>query len=320
MTGIPFNHEFEFRYGIIEPVADGIRRIVARNPGPFTGPGTGTYIIGRGEVAVIDPGPMLPDHVDALLAGLGKESVSHILVTHTHADHSPAARLLRQRTGAPVFAFGPHARDSAGELEGGVDREFKPDFLLDDGEVIPGDGWSLEVVHTPGHCSNHICFAWPGTGALFCGDHIMAWSTPVIIPPDGSVGTTSKALTACPSGRKGCSTRPTEPRSPVREISLQGSGNTGCAGWNRRLPPSPTAWIPCPPCAAGSMRTFPGISRPGRNFPCLHPFSIFKRAGESSRPAAANTGGMCPPEPNDILKISRTGLGACLQHRNNHGL
>ena len=188
MTGIPFNHEFEFRYGIVEPVTDGIRRIVARNPGPFTGPGTGTYIIGRGEVAVIDPGPMLPDHVDALLAGLGEETVSHILVTHTHADHSPAARLLRQRTGAPVFAFGPHAKDSAGELEGGVDREFVPDFLLDDGDEVPGDGWSLEVIHTPGHCSNHICFAWPGAGALFCGDHIMAWSTPVIIPPDGSVG------------------------------------------------------------------------------------------------------------------------------------
>ncbi len=188
MTGIPFNHEFEFRYGIVEPVTDGIRRIVARNPGPFTGPGTGTYIIGRGEVAVIDPGPMLPDHVDDLLAGLGEETVSHILVTHTHADHSPAARLLRQRTGAPVFAFGPHAKDSAGELEGGVDREFVPDFLLDDGDEVPGDGWSLEVIHTPGHCSNHICFAWPGAGALFCGDHIMAWSTPVIIPPDGSVG------------------------------------------------------------------------------------------------------------------------------------
>lgn len=188
MTGIPFNHEFEFRYGIVEPVTDGIRRIVARNPGPFTGPGTGTYIIGRGEVAVIDPGPMLPDHVDDLLAGLGEETVSHILVTHTHADHSPAARLLRQRTGAPVFAFGPHAKDSAGELEGGVDREFVPDFLLDDGDEVPGNGWSLEVIHTPGHCSNHICFAWPGAGALFCGDHIMAWSTPVIIPPDGSVG------------------------------------------------------------------------------------------------------------------------------------
>lgn len=188
MTGIPFNHEFEFRYGIVEPVTDGIRRIVARNPGPFTGPGTGTYIIGRGEVAVIDPGPMLPDHVDALLTGLGEETVSHILVTHTHADHSPAARLLRQRTGAPVFAFGPHAKDSAGELEGGVDREFVPDFLLDDGDEVPGDGWSLEVIHTPGHCSNHICFAWPGAEALFCGDHIMAWSTPVIIPPDGSVG------------------------------------------------------------------------------------------------------------------------------------
>ena len=187
MVDIPFNHDFEFRYGEVETVTEGIRRIVAENPGPFTGPGTGTYIIGEEEVAVIDPGPMLPDHVDALLRDLGGENVSHILVTHTHADHSPAAQLLQQYTGAPVFAFGPHARDSAGDLEGGVDRAFMPDFLLEDGEEIPGDGWSLEVIHTPGHCSNHICFAWPDAGALFCGDHIMAWSTPVIIPPDGSV-------------------------------------------------------------------------------------------------------------------------------------
>lgn len=194
MTGIPFDHDFEFRYGQVETVADGIRRIVAPNPGPFTGPGTGTYIIGRGEVAVIDPGPMLPDHVDALLAGLRGETVSHILVTHTHADHSPAARLLARRTGAPVFAFGPHAAESAGELEGGVDRDFAPDFPLGDGEAVRGDGWTLEALHTPGHCSNHLCFAWPDAGALFCGDQVMAWATPVIIPPDGSVGDYLKSL------------------------------------------------------------------------------------------------------------------------------
>lgn len=188
MGDIEFNHRFEFEYGRLEPVAPGIRRIVARNPGPFTGPGTGTYVIGEGEVAVIDPGPMLPDHVDGLLRGLGDESVSHILVTHTHVDHSPASRLLRQRTGAPVFAYGPHAEDSAGDLEGGVDRSFEPDFLVGDGEIIEGAGWNVEAVHTPGHCSNHLCFAWPGADALFCGDHIMAWATPVIIPPDGSVG------------------------------------------------------------------------------------------------------------------------------------
>ncbi len=187
MDDIAFNHHFEFSYGRLESVAPGIRRIVARNPGPFTGPGTGTYVIGEGEVGVIDPGPMLPDHVDALLKGLADESISHILVTHTHVDHSPASRLLRQRTGAPVFAFGPHAEDSAGDLEGGVDRSFEPDFTLDDHERIEGEGWTLETIHTPGHCSNHICFAWPAQGALFCGDHIMAWATPVIIPPDGSV-------------------------------------------------------------------------------------------------------------------------------------
>ena len=133
MADIDFNHDFDFRYGVVERVSPLIRRVVARNPGPFTGPGTGTYIIGEGEVAVIDPGPMLPDHVDALLEGIGSETVSHIVVTHTHVDHSPAARLLAARTGAAVYRAKPHAELSAGDLEGGVDREYAPDFALDHG-------------------------------------------------------------------------------------------------------------------------------------------------------------------------------------------
>ena len=194
VSEIEFHHEFHFRYGVVERVAPLIRRVVARNPGPFTGPGTGTYIIGEGEVAVIDPGPMLPDHVDAILDGIPGETVSHILVTHTHVDHSPAARLLRDKTGAASFGSGPHAERSAGELEGGVDREFIPDFPLRHGETISGNGWTLEAIHTPGHCSNHLCFALPGESALFCGDHVMAWATPVIIPPDGSVADYVRSL------------------------------------------------------------------------------------------------------------------------------
>jgi len=193
VSNIQFNHEFDPAYGEIVDVAPGIRRVVANNPGPFTGPGTSTYIIGRGQVAVIDPGPMIPDHVDALLNGLGKEEISHIIVTHTHSDHSPASRLLKQRTGAPVFAFSEHSEHSAGALEGGVDREFMPDFELGDDELISGSDWALQAIHTPGHCANHLCFALRDPrrddkdGAIFCGDHLMAWSTTVILPPDGSV-------------------------------------------------------------------------------------------------------------------------------------
>ena len=187
MCDIEFNHDFNFDYGAVVQVAPGIRRVVARNPGPFTGPGTSTYIIGCGEVCVLDPGPMLPAHVDAILEGLKNEQVSHIVVTHTHVDHSPASRLLRQRTGAPAFAFAPHSKHSAGALEGGVDRDFEPDFNLEDGELITGGNWQLETIHTPGHCANHLCFGMAESDVLFCGDHLMAWATTVIVPPDGSV-------------------------------------------------------------------------------------------------------------------------------------
>jgi glyoxylase-like metal-dependent hydrolase (beta-lactamase superfamily II) len=186
---IPFRREFSFEYGRLEPVAPMIRRIVARNPSPFTFRGTGTYVVGEGAVAVIDPGPDLLEHVEALLAGLVGERVTHILITHTHRDHSPAARALQAATGAPTYGFGPHAGGHRGEpaVEEGGDWDFVPDITLRDGERIAGAGWLFEAIHTPGHTSNHLCFALPDNGVLFSGDHVMGWSTSVIAPPDGEM-------------------------------------------------------------------------------------------------------------------------------------
>jgi len=186
---IPFRREFAFEYGRLESVAPGIRRIVANNPGPFTFRGTGTYVVGEGEVAVIDPGPDLAEHVAALLAGLAGERITHILVTHTHRDHSPAAAAVKAATGAPTYGFGPHAGGKRGEaaVEEGGDWDFTPDVVIRDGDEISGPGWRFEAVHTPGHTSNHLCFALPDQGILFSGDHVMGWSTSVIAPPDGDM-------------------------------------------------------------------------------------------------------------------------------------
>ncbi len=198
MTALRFNRAFDFRYGVVERLTPLVRRVVARNPGPFTFHGTATFLVGNREVAVIDPGPALAEHVDAIVAGLAGESVSHIIATHTHADHSPACRLLQEKTGAPTYGFGPHPAGTAGAadettgaaavMESGVDRDFVPDHRLGDGGVLAGLDWHLRAIHTPGHCSNHLCFALPEENTLFCGDQLMAWSTTVILPPDGSVG------------------------------------------------------------------------------------------------------------------------------------
>lgn len=190
---IPFDRDFEPPYGVIERLAPGLRRIVARNPGPFTFRGTATFIIGEGKVAVIDPGPDLSDHVAALLAGLGDETVTHILVTHTHLDHSPAAAALKAATGAPTYGFGPHGRGPDG-IEAGGDADFSPDIVLQDGDAIDGDNWRLEALHTPGHTSNHLAFAWPDRKILFPGDLVMGWSTSVVSPPDGNMGDYLRSL------------------------------------------------------------------------------------------------------------------------------
>jgi glyoxylase-like metal-dependent hydrolase (beta-lactamase superfamily II) len=186
---IPYRRDFAFEYGRLEPVAPGVRRIVARNPGPFTYRGTGTYVVGEGEVAVIDPGPDLDEHIGALLASLAGEQVTHILVTHTHRDHSPAAKALKEATGAPTYGFGPHAGGRRGEpgIEEGGDWDFTPDIAAKDGDRVEGRGWRFDAVHTPGHTSNHLCFALPDSGILFSGDHVMGWSTSVIAPPDGDM-------------------------------------------------------------------------------------------------------------------------------------
>ena len=187
---IPFVREFDFVYGRCDAVSPLIRRVVANNPGPFTFTGTGTYIVGRGTVAVIDPGPALESHLQALLAAVEGETVSHILVTHTHSDHSPLARPFAQALGGvPVLAAQPPAPtgQAADTGEEGDDVAFQPDQILTGGERIEGPGWTLEAVATPGHASNHMAFALREENALFPGDHIMGWSTTVVIPPDGDM-------------------------------------------------------------------------------------------------------------------------------------
>ena len=187
---IPYRRKLDFEYGKAEVLAPGIRRVIANNPSPFTFHGTGTYILGTGSVAVIDPGPDDEEHIDAILACLPGETISHILVTHTHMDHSPGCRLLQAKTGAPTYAYGPHG---AGKIEQGVqveeggDMDFDPDHLVAHGEIIQGGDWSVECVYTPGHTSNHLCFQLREQKALFTGDHVMGWSTSIISPPDGDM-------------------------------------------------------------------------------------------------------------------------------------
>ncbi len=185
---IPYVREIDIEYGRSDEVSPLIRRVTANNPGPFTFRGTGTYIVGRGEVAVIDPGPDLPDHLAAILAATAGERISHILITHHHLDHSPLARPLSAATGATIRgrAVKSVVEDDEVTLEAGYDH-FKPDIEIADGETVSGPGWTLEALPTPGHTSNHICYALAEENALFSGDHIMGWSTTVITPPDGDM-------------------------------------------------------------------------------------------------------------------------------------
>ena len=190
---IPFDRSFDLSPGRAEEVRPDVRRLLCNNPSPFTFKGTVSYIVGRGKVAIIDPGPLDEAHVKALLDAVRGETVSHIFVTHTHRDHSPAAARIKAETGAPTLGEGPHraARPlNIGEtprLDAGGDREFQPDIVLADGDVVTGDGWAIEAVTTPGHTANHMAFALTGSDVLFSGDHVMAWSTPVVAPPDGAM-------------------------------------------------------------------------------------------------------------------------------------
>ena len=176
-------------------MAPGLRRVVAENPSKFTAWGTGTYIVGEGEVAIIDPGPDLDAHVAALLDAVDGEVVTHVLITHTHADHSPATAAVVAATGATTYGHGPHPvadRDTADDTgedtaEEHGDLSFRPDVAVRHGDVVHVGRHELECVFTPGHISNHVCWSWRDAGALFSGDHVMGWSTSVISPPEGRV-------------------------------------------------------------------------------------------------------------------------------------
>ena len=208
----------DFDYGTSEQVSPLIRRVICKNPTPFTYKGTGTYLVGQGDVAVIDPGPPLESHLDDILSALEPgEVVTHAFITHTHSDHSPLTRQLKERTGAISYGFGPHGavredapdarvdfsayiseqeqeqyRKEYDELpeelkKEGADTEFSPDVFLRDGDIVSGSNWTIRSIHTPGHCSNHLCFELVEEACLFSGDHVMGWATSVVGPPDGSM-------------------------------------------------------------------------------------------------------------------------------------
>ncbi|BAF87480.1 metallo-beta-lactamase superfamily protein [Azorhizobium caulinodans ORS 571] len=197
---IPFDRKFPVPSGRLDEVTPLVRRIVAPNPSPFTFTGTCSYIIGRGQVAILDPGPDDPAHVAALLDAVRGETVTHIVVTHTHRDHSPAAAALKAATGAVTVGEGPHrpARPlHIGEinaLDASGDMDFLPDIALAEGEALTGPGWTLEAIATPGHTANHLAFALPENDLLFSGDHVMAWATTIVAPPDGAMGDYVRSL------------------------------------------------------------------------------------------------------------------------------
>lgn len=229
-SGPQFNLDHEVVYGAVDRVSPLVQRVTCENPSRFTFKGTGTYIVGNETVAIIDPGPPENAHVDALVAAIDGRPVTHLLITHTHGDHSPAAGLLKQHIDAPTYGFGPHpldrpdphaaakadgdddeagfgfdpieddpdadaphAKDKAEDENDGYkadhahDWDFEPDVVVAHGDVITGDGFSFEALHTPGHISNHLCFALREEASLFSGDHVMGWSTTIIPPPDGSL-------------------------------------------------------------------------------------------------------------------------------------
>lgn len=193
MVRLDFIQDFSANYGVAEVISPRITRVLCENPSPYTYTGTATYLVGAGSsVAVIDPGPFDVTHGAAILNAAQTRTISHILVTHTHIDHSPLATWLSEQTGASTYAYSKHGAGRRAGLEGedveaGADKKFSPDILLKDGDKLEGDGWTLTAIHTPGHTSNHMCYLLQEENTLFVGDHIMAWATTVISPPDGDM-------------------------------------------------------------------------------------------------------------------------------------
>ncbi len=194
---IPFRRTMDFAYGAAEAVAPGVRRIVADNPSPFTFHGTNTYVVGDGEVAVIDPGPDDPAQTEAILRAVKGEKITHVIVTHTHLDHSPGSRALARAAGAPVVGAPPAPPGDGEPPIEAADPDFEPDILLGDGDILAGPDWTLGAVFTPGHMSNHHCFALAEGDILFSGDHVMGWNTTIVSPPDGNMADYLASLAVC---------------------------------------------------------------------------------------------------------------------------
>ena len=184
---IPFVREIDFEYGKVEQVSPLLRRVIANNPGPFTYIGTGVYIVGHGEVAVIDPGPLDEAHFMALKSALAGETVKYVLVTHGHSDHSPLAHPLAEWAACKVYARDSGQPTAKGALGAEDHVGFEPDMKLKHGDVLSGPGWTLETIETPGHTASHICFVLREENACLTGDHIMGWSTTIVAPPDGNM-------------------------------------------------------------------------------------------------------------------------------------
>lgn len=184
---------FDPSYGAAVEVSDGIRRLTCRNPSPFTFHGTNTYLIGHSEIAVLDPGPENEAHIDDIVSAAGSGTIKAILVSHTHMDHSPGARLLQARTGAPIVGCGPHraartlASGEINPMDASADTDHAPDMELKTGDAFSLGETVFEAIETPGHTANHLCFAITGTSLLFSADHVMAWSTSIVAPPDGNM-------------------------------------------------------------------------------------------------------------------------------------
>ncbi|MGH0000949.1 MBL fold metallo-hydrolase [Pseudovibrio ascidiaceicola] len=200
MSKMDFNREFDARHGELVAITDELSRVTCNNPSALTFAGTNTFLVGKNEVVVIDPGPMDLEHLDALMKAIDGRPVKAILVSHTHVDHSPLAGPLKEKTGAPVMGCGPHKRavsfaDMAETpMDASSQKDFAPDTELEDGAKISVDGVTIEVVATPGHTENHLSFALPEQGVMLPGDHVMAWSTTIVAPPDGSMNAYMKSL------------------------------------------------------------------------------------------------------------------------------
>ena len=191
---IPYDRTPDARAGEVTRLSPLVRRLIAPNGGPFTFTGTCSYLVGKGDLAIVDPGPDNAAHLAALLEAVGAGRVSHIVITHTHRDHSPLAAKLKAATGARIVGCAPHfsarklGEGEANNLEGSNDLAYAPDHVMADGEALACDGFTLEALATPGHTMNHLCLALRKEEALFSGDHVMAWSTSIVAPPDGSMG------------------------------------------------------------------------------------------------------------------------------------